>query len=385
MQAKDILITIIIAMVFGLGGGIAAYTILPLTASTQSAADTSSHTSATTPKVAVTENLSDRETAIKNIAKNASASVVSIVGTGNITDFWGQPLGSQDVVSGTGFVIDANGIIVTNKHVVSQTNLVYFVIMPDGTRIEVQKIDKDPLDDIAFAHINKTGLVSLSLANSDEIEIGQTAIAIGNTLGEFSNTLSVGVVSGLSRDIIARSSAYFGDSEQLNELVQTDAAINKGNSGGPLLNLKGEVIGMNTAIAEDAQSVGFAIPINRIKNDLASLESSGKIVHAYLGVYYLAINSDIQKQLNLSVNYGALIKSNQNSGTPAVVSGSPADKAGLKDGDIILSIDGVKLSGATSLSDIIIKKSVGDKVMLTVLRSGKTMDITITLEATPAN
>jgi serine protease Do len=208
----------------------------------------------------------------------------------------------------------------------------------------------------------------VKLGDSDSIQIGQTVVAIGNALGEFRNTVSVGVISGMGRTITA--SGGTSETETLDDVLQTDAAINKGNSGGPLLNLKGEVVGINTAVATDAQSIGFAIPINKAKRDIDQVAKIGKIVYPFLGVRYMQIDSQVKEDKKLSVDYGILVTPGEN-GEVAVTSGSAADKAGLKKGDIVLEFNGTKLTKDNPLAKLISDLKPGDKVTLKILRDGK--------------
>jgi S1-C subfamily serine protease len=220
-------------------------------------------------------------------------------------------------------------------------------------------------------------LKPLKLGNSDGIQIGQGAIAIGNALGKFSNTVSVGVVSGLGRTISAsdQSGDFF---ETLENIIQTDAAINQGNSGGPLINLKGEVIGVNTATAQGAQTIGFAIPINIAKKDIEQVIKTSKIVYPFLGVRYVLVDDEAKEKYNLAVDYGAYILRGEN-GEAAITEASAAQKAGLKEKDVILEIDGQKITKNDSLSKLIQKYNAQDKVTLKILRGTEEMNIEVTL------
>jgi len=280
----------------------------------------------------------------------------------------------RQIGAGTGFIVSADGIILTNKHVVSDDQAQYTVVMSDGEQYSAKVMAADPVNDIAVIKISDAGqreFPATVLGNSDNLQIGQSVIAIGNALGQFDNTVSVGVVSGMQRSITAQGES---GSEVLEDLIQTDAAINTGNSGGPLLNLKGEVIGINTAIASGAQNVGFVIPINLAKRGLEQAKTTGKIVYPYLGIYYTMINAQIQQKNDLPVDYGALIAA-ADASAAAVVADSPAQKAGLKEGDVILEINGQKLDQANSLAREIAKYNPGDKVKLKVMRQDKEMEL----------
>ncbi len=285
----------------------------------------------------------------------------------------------QEVGGGSGFIVSSDGLIITNKHVVSDTSADYTVFLNDGKKYTAKVLARDPVQDLALIKIDATGLPTVSLGNSDGLKLGQTTIAIGNALGEFRNTVSVGVLSGLSRTITASGATY--GSETIQGVMQTDAAINPGNSGGPLLDLNGDVIGINTAIVSGAQNIGFAIPINQAKKDIQSVKESGVIQTPYLGVRYLTVDSSMAKQQNLPVDYGALLRGD-NTG-PAIVPGSPADKAGLEAEDIILEVNGTKVDSTNTLISLINQYSVGDTITLKVERAGKTLDIPVTLGDRP--
>lgn len=284
----------------------------------------------------------------------------------------------KEVGGGSGFIVSEDGYIVTNKHVVSDENAEYTVFMDDNTKKYPAKVVAiDPVNDVAILKIEAKDLPYLQFANSDNLNVGQTAIAIGNPLLEFNNSVSVGVVSGLSRSITAGNGA--GMSEQLEGVIQTDAAINPGNSGGPLLNLKGKVIGVNVAVAS-AENIGFALPANLVKNAVNSVKEHGKIVRPYLGVRYVQVNEQIKEANKLDVDYGALVLRGEKQEELAVMPGSPADKAGLLENDIILEIDGEKLDNDTSLSRYVARKNVGDTVKLKVLSKGKEKTVEVKLE-----
>jgi len=282
---------------------------------------------------------------------------------------------------GTGFIVSEDGMIMTNKHVVLDTEAEYTVFTSEGKSYAAQVLARDPVKDIAVLKINtQTGekFPKASLGNSDNIQIGQTVVAIGNALGEFKNTVSVGVVSGLGRTIIASGEGLGGFAESLEDVIQTDAAINKGNSGGPLLNLKGEVIGINTAMVEEAQSIGFAIPVNQAKRSMDQVQTSGKIVYPFLGVRYVLITQQIREENDLGSDYGAWLVKGAN-GEPAIEPGSSAEKAGLKENDIILEFNNEKVNSDNSLSEIIVKYKPGDKVVLKVLRDSQEKIIEVVL------
>ncbi len=337
-----------------------------------------------------------QEEKVINVVKDNSPSVVSVVITKDVPVYSTQylsPFGDnmflipeqtqtgtqkQQVGAGTGFIVSADGLVLTNKHVVSDDTAEYTVVMNDGKEYPATVLAKDPVQDIAIIKITADEkLTPLTLGESLDVEIGQSAIAIGNALGQFQNTVSVGVISGLGRTVVASGQTV--GSETLEDIIQTDAAINPGNSGGPLLNLKGEVIGMNTAVAENGQSIGFAIAIDKAKKDIEQVKSTGKISYPFLGVRYVLVDSQLAKDKKLSVDYGALIAKGSTADEPAITSGSPADKAGLKEGDIVLEINGEKITKDNSLSNIISAHNSGDSISLKVLRDGKETNMTVVL------
>lgn len=297
----------------------------------------------------------------------------------NIPQYKQNGTEKKEVGGGSGFFASSDGLIVTNRHVVSGDNVEYTVYTNDGKKYDAKVVARDAVLDIALIKISGSGFPYLSLGDSDSLEIGQTVVAIGNALAEFKNTVSVGVISGLSRSITAGDGA--GSSELLDKVIQTDAAINPGNSGGPLLNLSGQVIGVNVAVAQGGQNIGFALPINNVKSVIDSVKATGKIIRPYLGIRYVMINPEMQAKNNLSVDYGVLIKSGATANDLAVIPDSPADKAGLVENDIILEVDGKKLDGDTNLSSLVRYKKVGDAITLKVLHKGDQKIVTLILEA----
>jgi S1-C subfamily serine protease len=270
-------------------------------------------------------------------------------------------------------------MIITNKHVVSDTQADYTVILNDGKEYVAKVIARDPVSDIAVIKIDGNDFSPVILGDSDSIKVGQTAIAIGNSLGEFSNSVSKGIISGLKRNITA-GSVLGGGSERLTNIIQTDAAINAGNSGGPLLNINGEVIGVNVAMAQGAENVGFALPINQVKKIIDQVKEKGQISVPFLGVRYVVIDQTIQKQNNLPFDYGVLATRGQTISDLAVIPGSPADKAGIVENDIILEADGQKITADNQLSDIIAKHNVGEEMTLKIWHKGGTKDVKVKLE-----
>lgn len=287
----------------------------------------------------------------------------------------------QEVGSGSGFIIASDGLAVTNRHVVEDDGATYTAFTSDGKKHDVTVVAKDPVLDIAIIRIKGKNFPFIAFSDSAPLRVGQTVIAIGNALGEFRNTVSVGVVSGLARSLVAGDG--FGNSEVLDEVIQTDAAINPGNSGGPLLDLTGRVVGMNVAMASGSENIGFALPAEVVKKVVDSVEKNGKIVRPFLGVRYIMVTETLKEQNKLPVDYGALVGRGQTPGELAVIPGSPADKAGIVENDIILEIDGVKITENVSLAALIRRKQVGDTITLKVLSKGKEKTVSTVLQEVP--
>lgn len=280
----------------------------------------------------------------------------------------------QQVGGGSGFFIRPDGLIVTNKHVVEDATATYTVLTNDGKQYPATVLSRDPTNDIALVKIDVQNMPTVPLGDSSNLQIGQTVVAIGNSLGQYQNTVTSGIVSGIGRTITAGGTT---GSEQLDGAIQTDAAINPGNSGGPLLDIGGSVIGMNTAIDEQGQLVGFAIPVNDIKHDIDTFNKSGQIVKPFLGVRYVLVDDTVKQQNNLSVDYGALITGDASN--PAIVAGSAAAKAGLRNGDVILEVNGQRVDPSHSLASQLKNFSPGDTVHMKVLSGDQTRDVTVTL------
>ncbi len=287
----------------------------------------------------------------------------------------------QEIGGGTGFFVSADGYLITNRHVVDDTRGEFSVRLNDGTTYPVTVVAKDPMLDIAVLKVNASSTFSYLTFARDDVRLGETVVAIGNALAEFPNTVSVGVVSGLSRDIVA--SDGFGSEETLEGLIQTDAAINRGNSGGPLLNLRGEVVGVNVAVANGSENIGFALPANMVASVYAGVAESGRIVRPFLGVRYLQITDEIAKTNNLPVAYGVLVVRGETRAELAVMPGSPADKAGLEENDIILAINGEQLDGSKTFATKLREFAPGDTITLRVLHNGEENDVSVVLEEAP--
>lgn len=354
----------------------------------------------------IQETILRQDELIVKIVEESSPAVVSVVATKDvpvIEQFFIDPFGNdpffnrffgdggsgfqipqlrqkgtekREVSSGTGFIVSSEGHVVTNKHVVSDAEAEYTVLFNDGKKVSVKVLARDPLHDLAVLKIEGSGYPALRFGDSSQVKIGQSVIAIGNALGEFRNTVSVGVISGLQRSIVAEGGS--SGPETLQELIQTDAAINPGNSGGPLINLRGEVVGINTAVARGAENIGFAIPINKVKRAIEGVRVSGKIIYPFLGVRYALITKERAAEEKLGRDYGAFLIAGEKD--PAVVEGGPAHKAGLKAGDIILELNGQRIDPEHSLAPLIQKYQVGDEVTLKVFREGKEMEVKVRLE-----
>lgn len=284
---------------------------------------------------------------------------------------------SKEVGGGSGFLISADGYIVSNAHVVNDSNAKYTVFLNGGKKFDAKVVALDDVLDIALIKIEAKDLPFAEFGNSDQLKLGQSVVAIGNALGEFRNTVSTGVVSGLSRSITAQDG---NAAENLDNLIQTDAAINPGNSGGPLIDMTGKVIGVNVAIAQGSENVGFALPVNMLKKSIDSMKTNGHVVRPFLGIRYLPITADLQKQNHLSVDYGILVVRGTQQTDLAVIPGSPANKAGIVEYDIVLEADGKKIDSDHSLTSLIRQKNVGDILKLKILHGGVEKEVNIKLE-----
>ncbi len=336
------------------------------------------------------------------VAQQAAApGVVSIIQYVNLeqlrqdfNDPFGQmvPVGGDvwtEAGGGTAFLINEDGVAITNKHVVSDTSGVYVAFLSDGTEFDVNVEAIDSGNDFAILQLvapkddeiakeYEGDFPYIELGDSAALQVGQQVLAIGNALAEYDNTTTAGIISATGRQIVA-SSGTPDSTSTLYGLLQTDAAINPGNSGGPLINLVGQAIGINTAVDSTATGIGFAIPIDDVKAAIYSWETYGEIQRPSLGVSYIMINQNNARKLGLVANYGALIVENKRTGASGLVKGSPADKAGLLDNDLILMVDGEQLSFTYTLHDAILRYQVGDTVTMTVLRGEETFDVEVDL------
>lgn len=380
---RDLLV-IILAGIFGFLGGLTAQIWLPIEVLED---EIPSLVIERQPEVIHQETIhyvpqTTHEERVIESANQALPGVVSVVVTREVAvdPFlygWGwfyqpvEPSVRQEVSHGTGFFISADGLILTNKHVVVDEDADYQVVTIDNETYPAQVLVRDPLHDLALMKVEGDDFPVLELGDSDQLVPGQTVLAIGNALGQFEGTVSTGIISGLSRMV----SAYgFGYSDVLTDLIQTDAAINHGNSGGPLLDLNGQVVGVNVAMAEQAQNVGFAIPINQAKRAIKSFQETGRIVYPFLGISYVMVDQDIQEEHQLDYDYGALIIQDPQSGV-SVMSGSTAEAMGLREGDVILEFNGQKVTADQMLGRIIQEYDPGDQIILKVWRQGQILTL----------
>jgi serine protease Do len=337
---------------------------------------------------------------ISQIARNVGPSVASVnvnisSTSGNQGGFglfgFSQPENEQ--AAGTGIIISAAGLVITNRHVVPDGTTSVSVTLSDGTELKNVSVigrtsSSDSLD-IAFLKINDAKghkLVPAAIGDSSTVQVGDDVVAIGNALGQFQNTVTSGIISGYGRSVQAGSASGSGSStENLDDLFQTDAAINEGNSGGPLVNLNGQVIGINTATAGNAQNIGFAIPVNDIRGLIDQVVKTGKFARPYLGVRYIPLTADVANEFNLTVNNGAFIAPSSDPTSPSVISDSPADHAGLQVNDIITQMNGSSIDQTHDLTSLLDQHQPGDKITLTVLRNGQTLRVNVTLGSMPGS
>lgn len=334
---------------------------------------------------------------IVEIAKKVCPAVITIVISKDlpkIEGFYFFPFGEKNLVvpkienknkkektkigGGSGFIVSDDGYVVTSNHVVSDLEAEYTVILDPQKKYPAKVMSRNPIQDIAILKIDGKDFSFLELSDSENIELGETVVAVGNPLGEFHDTISAGIVSGLSRFITAKD-GFNGTSSRLKGLIQTDAAINPGNSGGPLVNMEAQAIGVNTAIVMGAQNIGFAIPINYAKKDLEEVQKFGKIKRPFLGIKYIILNKEISQQNKIDIDYGALII-RERLGEEAVVPNSAAAKSGLKEFDIILGANGEKITDKNPLSETLDKYQVGQEINLKVLRNKKEINLKIKLD-----
>ncbi len=398
-QGKNIVVAMLVSLVIGAvsGAGTSMYLL------TSDVVDLTNETEEVTVAEVYTE-----ESALIEAYETVSPAVLSIIALQDLNAYYNQyfwgPLdyyyqsyetsaeeNLQEVGGGTGFLINADGLAVTNKHVIEDRTLEYVAYTTDGLQFDVEILDIDENNDLAIFRLvadedeEGSDMIGsfpyIEFGDSDAIKVGQMVMAIGNAYAEYDNTTTAGIVSATGREIIAADSFGFGASE-LDGLIQTDAAINPGNSGGPLVNLDGQLIGVNTAVDAEAEGIGFAIPVNDVATIVDAYNEYGYIAYPYLGVMYVMVNEEADQRLDLGVDHGAALVGDPASSQSAVVSGSPADEAGLQARDIILELGGVVINEENQLDDVIHSFSIGDEVVLKVWRDGKEIEVTVVLGQT---
>ena len=340
-------------------------------------------------KTELSQRVVSEENVVTEVAEKVSPAVVTVSykrQTPVMEQYFLDPFGmfrgqrpsgkteEETVDIGSGFIVDASGLVVTNKHVVSQGNPGdYTVILKDDSEHAVTKIWRDPANDLAILQIAGGNFQPIELGDSDRLKVGNFVVAIGTALGEFRHTVTTGVVSGLGRGITAGdpSTGSGFAAEKLDNVIQTDAAINPGNSGGPLLNSAGQVIGVNVAVSQGANNIGFALPINLVKDSLKTFNETGKFDRPFFGVRYQLVTKE-QGILN-NVPAGAYVVE--------VVSGSSAEAAGIKKGDMITKFDGTSVAErANGLAELLAKKKVGDTIAVEYYRDGKASTVQVMLK-----
>ncbi|MEI6237311.1 MAG: trypsin-like peptidase domain-containing protein [Candidatus Saccharibacteria bacterium] len=376
-SSKLVIVVVSVAFITGAIGGVVAVRIIPERI-------TSLNNTSEQQKV-----ISSQSELFSSIAKNVGPSVVSIdiksSQKSTVYDFFGNPFNNStpSQSAGTGIILSSDGVVMTNRHVIPENISSLSITTSDGKKYDnVEIIAKDTRTnyDVAFLKINNVNnLKPAKLGDSGSMQVGDMVLAIGNALGEFENTVTSGIISGKGRPVEAGDGTT--SAESLTNLFQTDAAINPGNSGGPLVNMSGEVIGLNTAVASGAQNIGFSIPINDIKNQIASILKSGKLEISYLGIRYVILTPELKTKYQLSTDKGAWLKGNEQS--LAVINGSPADSAGLKEGDIIIKIDGQAIDSKNPPASALGKLKVGDKVEIVYLRDDKEQKTQAVLAVSP--
>jgi len=322
-----------------------------------------------------------KETSIAAIASKVTPAVVSIVSESYRSSYYG--MGSIAQSAGTGMIVSSDGYVMTNKHVVEGSRNIKIITDDGETYSDVKLLGIDPLNDVAYLKISGAkDLPTVNLGDSKSISVGQPVLAIGNALGAYQNSVTQGIIGGTGRSVEAGDSSG-NNIEFLTDMLQTDAAINPGNSGGPLVNAAGDVIGINTATSTSAEGLGFAIPISAVKGMLKRIMDDGKAERAYLGLSYMTITPEVAKEYDLSVKQGAYVHTESSTGRVgnAITKGGPADKAGIKNDDIITKIGNIEVGRAGSISTLVGEYKVGDTIQVTLLRDDKEQTVNVTLEA----
>jgi len=398
MNRSLITFLVLLGFIAGVLGGIGGVALVATSPSIQKSLGLKGDGSAISfPQSEKVENITVKEdSSTISAVKKVLPSVVSVIFSKDVEVInpfsFGNPFGTPERSvqkqqgGGSGFIITSEGLIATNKHVVDLEGAEFTVITQEGKKYDAKVVAQDPSNDFAILKIEEKNLPVVEFGDSDSLEIGQKVIAIGNALGEFQNTVTTGVLSGKERTLVA-SDESGAMQETLEGLLQTDAAINEGNSGGPLVNVKGQVIGINSATASkgQAEGIGFAMPINSLKSAIDSIKKTGKIIRPYLGVRYVLVDQKIAAIKNIPADKGVLIAGDEQNNLPAVIPDSPADKAGLKTGDVINKVNGDEVGPGKSLSRTLNKYKPGDEVTLKILRDGKEFDQKVKLGETPTS
>lgn len=371
------ILLLLLAFIFGSIGGVFGIVFLSSNQQARERLGLGDKSGLIIPTTQTDKVVLEESSMIIDAVKKVSPAVVSVKTEQSVQNLFGFIQTMEG--GGTGFILTEDGLIATNKHVVSDVNAKYTVFTLDGKSYSATVKALDPANDFAVLKVDAKGLPTVEIGDSDKLDVGQWVISIGNALAEFQNTVTVGVISAKERKVSA-SGSLGGTSENLEGLLQTDAAINPGNSGGPLINIKGQVVGINTAVAGDAQNIGFAIPINAEKSALDSVRKTGKIVRPVMGVRYVPITKEIAKANNLPVDHGALVIRGNNPTDFAVSPGGPADKAGIQENDIMLEINGEPIDEDHSLPARLRQYKPGDEVEIKYLRKGEQKTTKLKLE-----
>ena len=365
---------IVIALVAGLlSGGLSAYAVVNLMPAEASEESSAEPTAVANP---VSDVRIDESSAVIDAVEGVAPAVVTIQIRG------GGPFGGSDG-TGSGFIYHPDGWILTNRHVVDGAQSIE-VVTNEGREYPAEVYGVDTLTDLAIVKIEASGLPVAPVGISADLEPGQIAIAIGNPLG-YENTVTTGVISGLGRNIVA-SDATQTSADILNNLIQTDAAINPGNSGGPLVNSGGQVIGVNTAVSTSPEGIGigFAIPIDFAKPIMDQAVAGEELRRPWIGVYYLPVDPALAAEEGLPVEYGAFLATSVGGGDP-IVDDSPAERAGLRAGDVIVAVNGEQITARRDLATLLLSYQPGDTITLRVLRDSSTTEVEVTLGELPSD
>lgn len=377
---------ILINLAAGLFGGVAGFVLLSTSTSKTVQGLRKALNLGTTSSIAVPvhENVTLQESsAVIDAANKVSPAVVAISTAGQVADYFANA-STQTVGGGSGFIITNDGLILTNKHLVNDPTAKYQVVLHDGRIFDATVLASDSLNDLAVIKITAKDLPVVELGSSNALQVGQFVLSVGNSLGQFQSSVSSGILSAKDRSITAGSTGTTaGDiAERLSNQLQTDAAISPGNSGGPLVNLDGQVVGVDTAIPASTNGIGeagYVIPIDSISSLIDSVRKTGQIIRPYLGIRYVPVTSELQQQKQLSVAYGVLVTPGDSAAQLAVVPGTSADKAGIVSGDIIVDINGEQITQQMPLPNLLQKYNLGDTISVDLLHSGKQKSVKLIL------